>query len=144
MGLSLPYLSLKQFINNRPIIGIDDPYIGEDISGFKEAELEYMRAADEINKKEQEIALEVKETFFKYKKALILIDVSRSKVDFQSKQVEILEIRRELGEAQYSDVIEEMVKLAEEEFSYAQAIADYYIAIATLNKAVGLEDYFKI
>jgi len=35
VGLSLPYLPLKQFINDRPIIGIDDPYIGEDISGFK-------------------------------------------------------------------------------------------------------------
>jgi thioesterase domain-containing protein len=38
VGLSLPYLPLKQFINDRPIIGIDDPYIGEDISGFENLE----------------------------------------------------------------------------------------------------------
>ena len=116
----------------------------EDISAVKEAELEYMRSQEELNKKKQEISLEIKETFFKYKKALLLLDVAQSKIMFQSKQVEILKIRHELGEALYSDVAEEMIKLAEEEFSYFQAITDYYIAIATLNKAVGLEDYFKI
>ena len=116
----------------------------EDISAVKEAELEYMRSQEELNKKKQEISLEIKETFFKYKKALLLLDVAQSKIMFQSKQVEILKIRHELGEALYSDVAEEMIKLAEEEFSYFQAVTDYYIAIATLNKAVGLEDYFKI
>ncbi len=35
LGLSLHYLPLKQFIHDKPIIGIDDPYLGEDVSGFK-------------------------------------------------------------------------------------------------------------
>ena len=116
----------------------------DDISTVKEAELEYMRSQDELNKKKQEISLEIKETFFKYKKSLLLLDVAQSKIAFQSKQAEILNIRHELGEAEYSDVAEEMIKLAEEEFSYLQAMADYYIAIATLNKAIGIEDYFKV
>ena len=103
-----------------------------------------MRSQDELNKKKQEISLEIKETFFKYKKSLLLLDVAQSKIAFQSKQAEILNIRHELGEAEYSDVAEEMIKLAEEEFSYLQAMADYYIAIATLNKAIGIEDYFKV
>ena len=102
-----------------------------------------MRAKDEINKKKQEITLEVRETFFKYKKAIILMDVAKSKVEFQSKQTEVLDVRRELGEAQYSDVIEEMIKLAEERYSFIQAIADYYIAIASLNKAIGLNGYYE-
>jgi thioesterase domain-containing protein len=38
LGLSLSYLPLKEFIHNRPIIGIDDPYLGEDVSGFKNIE----------------------------------------------------------------------------------------------------------
>ncbi len=115
-----------------------------DISGVKEADVEYMRSLDEINKKKQDITLEVKETFFKYRKAILLMDVAKSKVEFQTKQMEILEIRRELGEALYSDVVEEMIKLAEEEFSYIQAISDYYISIASLNKAIGIDGYFKI
>ena len=116
----------------------------EDISGAKEADLEETRAYEELRKKREEVALEVKETYFKYKKSVILMDVAQSKVDFQEKQVAVLDIRRELGEAQYSDVLEEMIKLGEEEFSYIQAIADYYIAIATLNKAIGMDWYFDV
>jgi len=116
----------------------------EDISAVKEADLEYMRSKEEMNKKKQEISLEVKENFFKYKKSILLMNVAKSKVEFQAKQVDVLDIRRELGEAQYSDVIEEMIKLAEEEFSYIQAVTDYYIAIASLNKAIGLNNYFQI
>ena len=116
----------------------------DDVSGAREADLEYMRSLEEMNKKKQEITLEVKETFFKYKRALLLMEVAKSKVAFQSKQTEIIDIRRELGEAQFSDVIEELVKLAEEKFSYAQAIADYFMSIAMLNKAIGIDNYFKI
>jgi hypothetical protein len=34
-----------------------------------------------------------------------------------------------------------MVKLAQEKFGYVQALTDYYIAIASINKAVGEENY---
>ena len=116
----------------------------EDLSGVQEVELEYMRSQDAMNKKKQEIALEVKETFFKYKKAILLMAVAKSKVNFQAKQVEFFEVRRMLGEAQNSDVIEEMIKLSEEKFSYIQAITDYCVAIAALNKAIGIDGYFNI
>jgi outer membrane protein TolC len=116
----------------------------EDFSALEESDLEYMRSQDDMDKRKQEITLEVKETFFKYKKALFLMNVSESKVEFQAKQTRITDIRRELGEAQYSDVIEEMIKLAEEEYAYLQAISDYYVAIASLNKAVGLDDHFEV
>ena len=116
----------------------------EDISSAWEAELEYMRSQDEAKKKKQEVYLEIKETFFKYEKALLLMQLAKDKIAYQSKEVEILNIRLELGEAQYSDVIEEMIKLAEEEFSYMQAITDYYISIASLNKAIGVDDYFRV
>ena len=115
----------------------------EDLSAVREADLEFMRSQDDMNKKRQEITLEVKEVFFKYKKALFLIDLAKTKLRFQAKQVEILKVRRELGEVQYSDVVEEMIRLAEEEFSYIQAISDYFGAIAAINKAIGLDDYFK-
>ncbi len=103
-----------------------------------------MRSQDEAKKKKQEVYLEIKETFFKYEKALLLMQLAKDKIAYQAKEVEILNIRLELGEAQYSDVIEEMIKLAEEEFSYMQAVTDYYISIASLNKAIGVDDYFRV
>lgn len=113
-----------------------------DITGLKEARADYVHAQDEFNKKKQEVELEIKEAFFRYKKSIILMKVAKSKILFQSKQVEILDIRRELGEANISDVIEENIKLAEEEYGYIQAISDYYTSIASLNKAIGIDGYF--
>lgn len=116
----------------------------EDFSALNEAEIEYMRSKDEMNKKQKEITLEVKEAFFKYKKSVFMMNVAESKLEFQEKQTNITDIRRELGDMQYSDVIEEMIKLAEERFSRIQAISDYYVAVASLNKAVGLDSHFEI
>jgi len=116
----------------------------EDHSSLSEAELEYMRSQDDMNKRRQEVSLEVKEVFFKYKKSLFMMDVAQSKLEFQTRQLQIMDIRRELGEVQYSDVIDEIIKLTEEKYSYLQSISDYYIAIASLNKAVGLDNHFGI
>ena len=115
-----------------------------DITKAKETHLEYMRSRDEFNKAKQEALMEIKEKFYEYRKAVILMEVAKSKVEYQRKQVEILSIQQSLGEVQHSDVVEEMIRLAEEEFSHVQAIADYYIAIASLNKAIGIDGYFKV
>jgi len=115
-----------------------------DITKAKETHLEYMRSRDEFNKAKQEAIMEIKEKFYEYRKAVILMEVAKSKVEYQRKQVEILNIQRSLGEVQHSDVVEEMIRLAEEEFSHVQAIADYYIAIASLNKAIGIDGYFQV
>jgi len=115
-----------------------------DITKAKETHLEYMRSRDEFNKAKQEALMEIKEKFYEYRKAIILMEVAKSKVEYQRKQVEILNIQQSLGEVQHSDVVEEMIRLAEEEFSHVQSIADYYIAIASLNKAIGIDGYFKV
>jgi hypothetical protein len=36
-----------------------------------------------------------------------------------------------------------MIKLFQERFGYVQALADCHTAIASVNKAIGIEDYFK-
>ena len=68
--------------------------------------------------------------------------VAKSKVEFQRRQVDFVELKRNLNEGAISGVLEEMIKLGEEEFSLLQAIADYYIAIKSLNKAIGMPGYF--
>jgi outer membrane protein TolC len=113
-----------------------------ELSGVQETELELLRSQESAQAKQQEIELEVKEIFFQYKKAITLLAVARSKIAFQTRQVEILKVRLSFGEAFNSDVIEEAIKLAEEKFSHISAITEYYIAIASLNRAVGIDSYF--
>ena len=70
--------------------------------------------------------------------------MARSKVEYQSRQVDFLEAKQEVDEAAVSNVLEEMIKLGEEEFAMLQALSDYFIAIKALNKAVGIIGYFDI
>ena len=40
-------------------------------------------------------------------------------------------------------VVERMIKLSQEKFGYVQALVDCNISIASINKAIGISDYFK-
>ena len=51
--------------------------------------------------------------------------------------------KQRLGEMETSKVIEELIRQAEHEYGYIQADASYYIAIAGLNKAIGVPEHFK-
>lgn len=111
-------------------------------SDLTEADIGFFKAQQEFNKGKQDIIIEVKETYSKYKKAIMNLEVAKARLEYQKQQVEFMELKRELNEAPASTVMEELVKLAEEEYGILQAIADYYIAIKSLNKVVGVPGYF--
>lgn len=106
------------------------------------ADIDVDRARQELIKSKQDTALEVREGCYGYEKALIQLDWARAKIEYQYTDLEIKKMKRGLDEALDSDVVESMIKLAQEKFVYAQAVADCYISIASINKAIGVEDYF--
>jgi hypothetical protein len=64
-------------------------------------------------------------------------------MEYQAKDLEAVRAKREMDEAQDSNIVDSLIKLAQEKFGYVQALTDYYIALAAINKAVGMEDYIK-
>jgi outer membrane protein TolC/outer membrane protein assembly factor BamD (BamD/ComL family) len=112
-------------------------------SDKQRARIEYHEANNQLQKTRKEVTMEVKESFYNYKKALLQMDVSDSKLKFQTKEAEIYKLRRSFGAIPDSEVIESLLKRTQEEFSYVQAVTDYFSAIASLNKAIGIEDHFK-
>jgi outer membrane protein TolC len=111
-------------------------------SDKKVAEIEFDKQRQELTKIKQDIAMEVKEGCFNYAKAMIQLDTATNKVKYQEGDLEVVKLKRSMEEAQDSNVIESMIKLAQEKFGYLQALSDCRIALAGLNKAVGIEDYF--
>ena len=107
------------------------------------AEIDYDKARQELIKAKQDVALEAKESCFKYEKALIQLDTSMNKVRYQEKDLEFVKLKREMDETPDSSVVESMIKLAQGKFDYLQALADCHISLASINKAIGIEDYFK-
>ena len=103
--------------------------------GFERSKYEYMKAR-------KDLLVEVKEKYFKYRKALLQMNVSIAQVEHQKMFVDVLEERRGFGEMELSRIVDEYVKLGENEYGTLQGDADYYVAIAELNKAIGVPDYF--
>jgi len=110
-------------------------------SGTQQADIEYEEARNELNKTKKEIIMAVREAFFNYEKSLIRINVAKSKLKFQSKEVEIFKLKRSLADASDSQIIDSLIRFVQEKFSYVQSVTDYYTAVATLNNVIGVEDY---
>jgi outer membrane protein TolC len=100
------------------------------------------RARQEFIKTKQDVTLEAKESCFNYEKALMQLETAINKVKYQESDLELTKFRRQMDEAQDSNVIESMIKLAQEKFGYVQAVSDCHIAMASVSKAVGRPDYF--
>lgn len=107
------------------------------------AEIDHDKARQELIKSRQDITLEIKENCFNYEKAIVQLETATNKVKYQEKDLEFVKLKRSMGEADDSNIIESMIKLAQERFGYLQAIADCHISLATVNKAIGLDNYFK-
>jgi len=107
------------------------------------SDVELDKARQELIKTKQDVTLEVKESCFNYEKALLQLDTQTNKVRYQEGDLELVKFKRQLDEAQDSNVVDSMIKLAQERFGYAQAVSDCRVAIASISKAVGIPDYFK-
>ncbi len=109
---------------------------------LNEAEVGLSKAQYEYTKTKQEATVEVQESFFKYKKSILQLQVAKSKMEYQTRQLDLMEIRRQMNQEPASSLLEELVRFGEEKFGMLQSIADYYIAIKSLNKAIGILGYF--
>jgi len=107
------------------------------------AEIDYERQRQELNKIRQDITLEARESCFTYEKAIIQLATASSKVAYQEREVDVFKVKRSMDEIPDSNVVESMIKLAQERFGYIQAVSDCHTSLAGVNKAIGVEDYFK-
>jgi hypothetical protein len=117
----------------------------DNLAAFSEAKLSEIdsdRARQELNKMKQDITLEVKEQCFGYQKALIQLDTALNKVRYQENDLEFVRTKRSMDEVPDSSVIESMIKLSQERFGYVQALTDCHTILASINKAIGIEDYY--
>jgi len=109
--------------------------LAEARAGFESSKYEYLKA-------KKDLLTEVNERYFKYKKALLQLDVSKKKAEHQAMYVEVLDEKRRQGDMEISRVVEECEKLATEEYSVIDGEASYFISIAEINKTIGVSDYF--
>jgi len=105
--------------------------------------IDYDRSRQEMNKTKNDVTLEVREGCFNYEKAIIQLETAANKVKYQEADSELMRMKRGMDEIQDSNVIDSLIKVAQEKFGYVQAVTDCKTSLAALEKAVGVEDYFK-
>jgi len=108
------------------------------------ANIDYDRARQEYNKSRQDITLEVREGCFNFEKVSLQVQTADAKLKFQEADTEAMRIRRQMGDMEDSSLIESLIKRAQERYGHVQTLTEYYVAIATINKAIGLEGYFSV
>lgn len=113
----------------------------KNLSEEKEADIEYQKAVNEVKETEKKMESEVKEAYFNYEKSLIQIEATSKEIEFRREQERIAREKGKLNLARNSEVLESEINLTSAHISYNEALAYYHIALASLNKAIGVEKY---
>ncbi|MDP8217815.1 MAG: TolC family protein [Candidatus Theseobacter exili] len=109
-----------------------------------EADVKYLKSIDTYKKKKNSVIFEVRKNYFEYLKSIEQLESNLKKIELQEEQLKIYEARAQLNESTIFEVLDSKDKLVKAKIDFGQAITGYYTAIANLNKAIGVTDYFDL
>ena len=113
------------------------------LSEIKQAQVNLNKSRRDLEEAKDAAVQEVREAHISYEKALLQLEYAQQKINFRDEQVKILKAQASVNEALPSQVLEAVMRLTEEKVGQAQALSNYNVALAKLNKAVGLSGYYK-
>ncbi|MCM8782361.1 MAG: TolC family protein, partial [Candidatus Omnitrophica bacterium] len=101
------------------------------------------QAYADLIKAKQTAATQVREAYFNYQESALKVKNSLANKELYQKELIIIKQKRAMGESQTADVVSAKMKLAGEETNYHAVLIENIIAIAKVNKAIGIRNYFK-
>lgn len=113
------------------------------LSEIEQGQVNLEKARRDLEEARSATIQEVQEAYISYEKARLQMEYARQKIAFREEQVKILKAQAGLNEALPSQVLEAIMKLAEERVAQVQGLSNYYVALARLNKAVGLTGHYQ-
>lgn len=129
-------------VTNTVAVGILDNL--DQFSTAKEAEIARKEAVLEFELSEKDMVSEVKESYYNYNRAKIQMRSILKKITYREKLVALAKHRSEINEIQGSEYLQAEIDLVEERNTLYQAMIDYFIAKASLNKAIGISNFMDI
>ncbi|MBI3318894.1 MAG: TolC family protein [Candidatus Omnitrophica bacterium] len=113
------------------------------LSEVQQARINLEKAQNDLEEAKTNAFQEVQEAYISYQKALLQMEYAQQKIGFREEQVKILEAQASLNEATPSQVMESVMKLTEERVGAVQALTNTHVALAKLNKAIGLTEHYR-
>ncbi len=114
------------------------------LAELRETKIATLEQVVELEKTERDVIREVKEAYFNYNKALIQVESNYKRMGYRDRLAELAKHRLETNEVQISEYLQSEIDYTEERAQVHRALADFYIAKANLNRAIGIRDYLKI
>lgn len=103
------------------------------------AKADYLKAMAELQKEKTDQEINARQAYYDYESALLQMDVSEAKILFRERQIKILEHTTRTEDAKLTELLGEMVSLAEDRYSSITAISSANNALAKMNYLAGTE-----
>lgn len=110
----------------------------------KQAEVDKLNQVVELEKSEKQVLQDVKQAFYDYQKALIQVHSTLKRMEYRKRLRDFAEHRLGQKEIEISEYLQAEADLVRERTELHKAFKDYFTAKASLNHAVGIQDYLGI
>jgi len=107
------------------------------------SEVTRQQAYSDLVKGKQTAATQVREAYFNYQESALKVKTSVQNRELYNRELAVMKEKRSMNEAETQDLVSAKIKLAGEDINYTSAVIENKIAIAKLNKAIGIRDHFK-
>jgi outer membrane protein TolC len=116
----------------------------EDVYKVKEAQVDVLDQFVKLEEKEREVIKQVKESYFNFRRAEIQLASAMKQLLYREKLSKLQKHKLEQNEIQSSEYLQSEIELVEEKTKFHKAMSDYYVARASLNRAVGIKSLLPI
>ncbi|MFH1094052.1 MAG: TolC family protein [Candidatus Omnitrophota bacterium] len=108
----------------------------------KEAQITRKQVLKDKAEMQNKIRQEIEDAYYTYLRYNSQLSLAVNQIGFRRKQLEILKVKRSMGEARGADVMSAESQLAEANGNMQESLAGINIAIVSLNHAIGVINYF--
>ncbi|MBU1087655.1 MAG: TolC family protein [Candidatus Omnitrophica bacterium] len=111
-------------------------------SKSKEAQITRKQALKDYEEMKNKIRQETEDSYYSYQKYSVQLSLAINEIGYRRKQLEIAKTRKGMNEASGADIIDAEMQLVEANSNMQQALAGINLSIASLNRAIGVINYF--
>jgi len=112
-------------------------------SGKVEASVRLDEAIEELERTKRIVSFEIQQAFYDYQRSVDQIRGTGLEVALAEESAKVVRAQVALDEARVQDLFDTASRLLQVKITYLEALANYHIAVASLNRAVGVEGYFR-
>jgi outer membrane protein TolC len=110
----------------------------------KQAEVDKLNQVVELEKAEKQVLQDVKQAYYDYQKATIQVNSTVKRLEYRKRLREFAEHRLSKKEIELSEYLQAESDFVREKAELHKALKEYFSAKASLNHAVGIQNFFSM